>query len=210
MTYEQGGGSRGGRAIALPTGDTLTLYDRVAHHRATSLSTVEIASREADRLTVEFANYFANATRNPQGQYKTYVISGSNSPGKLRALTTLLDRNGIQYSRATSERDYEGYDYTTGQSGKTRAAAGDLIISAYQPRAVLTPGALRPLGGGGGFGDLRHHGLVAAGCLRAADLRQHRPARPGHRALRAACLHRSAGGGRHCHLPTPLPYPGRG
>ena len=138
MTYEQGGGSRGGRAIALPTGDTLTLYDRVAHHRATSLSTVEIAAREADRLTSAFADYFANTTRNPQGQYKTYVISGSNSPGKLRALTTLLDRNGIQYSRATSERDYEGYDYTTGQTGETRAAAGDLIISAYQPRAVLT------------------------------------------------------------------------
>ena len=138
MTYEQGGGSRGGRAIALPTGDTLTLYDRVAHHRATSLSTVEIASREAGRLTAEFGNYFANALSSPQGQYKTYVISGGNSPGKLRALTTLLDRNGIQYSRATGERDYDGYDYATGQSGKIRAAAGDLVISAYQPRAVLT------------------------------------------------------------------------
>ncbi|MBB4080896.1 hypothetical protein GGR28_003535 [Lewinella aquimaris] len=138
MTYEQGGGSRGGRAIELPTGDTLTLYDRVAHHRATAISTVEIASREAERLTSEFANYFANSYRNPQGAYKTYVISGSNSPGKLRALTTLLDRNGIRYSRATESKDYTGFDYGSGRSGKSRIATGDLVISAHQPRAVLT------------------------------------------------------------------------
>ncbi|MEM9258691.1 MAG: M14 metallopeptidase family protein, partial [Bacteroidota bacterium] len=38
MTYEQGGHSRAGRAIDLPNGDTLTLFDRVEHHRTTSLS----------------------------------------------------------------------------------------------------------------------------------------------------------------------------
>ena len=137
MTYEQGGGSRGGRAVALPTGDTLTLYDRVAHHRATSLSTVEIASREAGRLTSEFANYFKTTGSQPQGTYRTYVISGNNAPGKLRAIRTLLDRNGIRYSRTTGNKDYSGYDYATGKSGKINSSAGDLVISAYQPRSVL-------------------------------------------------------------------------
>ncbi|MCP9234339.1 M14 family zinc carboxypeptidase [Lewinella sp. JB7] len=137
MTYEQGGGGRGGRAIELPTGDTLTLYDRVAHHRTTALSTVEIASREAERLTSEFADYFVNATNQPQGKYRTYVISGSNAPGKLRALTTLLDRNGIRYGRATQSRDFDGFDYGSGGSGKSRVMAGDLVISAHQPRGVL-------------------------------------------------------------------------
>ena len=137
MTYEQGGGPRGGRAIDLPTGDTLTLYDRVAHHRATSLSTVEIAAREADRLTTEFAHYFRNARERPQGAYTTYVVSGTNAPGKLRALTELLDRNGIAYGRATGSTSGTAYNYQTGQSGRADVRAGDLIVSAYQPRGVL-------------------------------------------------------------------------
>ena len=57
MTYEQGGHSRGGAAILLPNHDTLTLYDRVAHHRTTSLSTIEIASKSRDRLVQEFDEY---------------------------------------------------------------------------------------------------------------------------------------------------------
>ncbi len=144
MTYEQGGGSRGGRAIELPTGDTLTLYDRVAHHRATALSTVEIAAREADRLTAEFGNYFRNATTTPQGKYKTYVVSGGNAPGKLRAIMALLDRNGIEYSRAAQSRGYRGYDYQTGGDYDGEVGAGDLIVSACQPRSVLTQALFDP------------------------------------------------------------------
>ncbi|NJB87234.1 hypothetical protein GGR26_003014 [Lewinella marina] len=138
MTYEQGGGSRGGRAIELPTGDTLTLYDRVAHHRTTALSTVEIAAREADRLTRQFADYFSGAADNPQGPYKTYVVSADNPAGKLSALTQLLDRNGIRYSRATAERNFDGYRYSSGEDGKFKVQPGDLVVSAYQPRSVLT------------------------------------------------------------------------
>ncbi|MGB3800556.1 MAG: M14 family metallopeptidase [Lewinella sp.] len=138
MTYEQGGGGRGSRAIELPTGDTLTLKDRVAHHRTTAISTVEIASREAERLTSEFANYFQAATDQPQGNFKTYIVRGDNQPGKLRALTELLDRNGIQYRRATGSRSFEGTDYRTGESMDGEIGAGDLIVSAYQPRSVLT------------------------------------------------------------------------
>ncbi|WP_116126300.1 M14 family metallopeptidase [Lewinella sp. IMCC34183] len=137
MTYEQGGHSRGGRAIDLPTGDTLTLSDRVAHHRTTALSTVEIAAREADRLTTEFGNYFRRSMTSPQGSYKTYVVSGNNPQGKLRALTQLLDRNGIEYSRAAAGRGYFGTDYQSGEEVDGEVSAGDLIVSAYQPRSVL-------------------------------------------------------------------------
>ncbi len=137
MTYEQGGGSRGGRAVALPTGDTLTLKDRVAHHRTTALSTVEIAAHEADRLTTEFGNYFRLARTSPQGNFKTYIVSGDNPRGKLRALTQLLDRNGIEYTRAAQSRGYRGTDYLTGDQSDGEVAAGDLIISAFQPRSTL-------------------------------------------------------------------------
>ena len=138
MTYEQGGGGRGGRGIELPNGNTLTLEDRIAHHTATSLSTVEIASRESDRLTENFRGYFSTAEREPQGEYLTYVIPASTPPGKLRRLRQLLDRNGISYGRATTSYSGNLYGYRSGKVAEGKVKEGDLVISAYQPRSVLT------------------------------------------------------------------------
>ncbi|OAV45968.1 M14 metallopeptidase family protein [Lewinella sp. 4G2] len=138
MTYEQGGHGRAGRAIDLPNGDTLTLSDRIEHHTTTSLSTVEIASRESDRITENFRRYFKNSQAGPQGDYVTYVVPGTTAPGKMRRLRELLDRNGIHYGRATGKHTGRMYSYRTGATADTRVAAGDLIVSAYQPRSVLT------------------------------------------------------------------------
>lgn len=138
MTYEQGGHSRAGRAIDLPNGDTLTLADRVAHHRTTSLSTVEIASKESDRLTANFRTYFQNAVKEPQGEYLTYIVSGDTPRGKMRNLINLLDRNGIAYAKATATLGKSMYSYREGRDVAGGAEAGDLVISAYQPRSVLT------------------------------------------------------------------------
>ena len=138
MTYEQAGHGRTGRAIDLPTGDTLTLADRIAHHRTTSLSTVEIASRESERVVDNFRDYFRQATTKPQGKFQTYVISGDTPRGKMRHLLRLLDRNGIEYGRATATRGESMYDYRTTKNEATGVTAGDLVISAFQPRSVLT------------------------------------------------------------------------
>lgn len=138
MTYEQGGHSRAGRAILLPNTDTLTLYDRVAHHRTTALSTVEIASRRAAELTSNFGDYFRRANTSPTGEYRSYIIKGSNPRGRIRALTQLLDRNGIRYGRAGKNASLRGYDYNQGKEGSVSLAPDDLLISAYQPMSVLT------------------------------------------------------------------------
>lgn len=138
MTYEQGGHSRAGRAIDLPNGDTLTLADRVAHHRTTSLSTVEIASKESDRLLENFRKYFKDAVTKPQGKYLTYSVSADTPRGKMRRLMALLDRNGIAYSRATETAGGASYSYQEARSIAGGISAGDLVISAYQPRSVLT------------------------------------------------------------------------
>ncbi len=138
MTYEQAGHGRSGRAIDLPNGDTLTLADRVAHHRTTSLSTIEIASKESDRLAENFRDYFKKATSKPQGKYLTYVISAETPRGKMRNLVQLLQRNGIEYGFA--EKGFSGsmYNYKLGKNGSGDVNVGDLVISAYQPRSVLT------------------------------------------------------------------------
>ncbi|MEM6772218.1 MAG: zinc carboxypeptidase, partial [Bacteroidota bacterium] len=138
MTYEQAGHGRAGRAIDLPTGDTLTLYDRIAHHRTTSLSTVEIASKESSRLKENFRKYFQNAMDNPQGEYRTYVISAETPRGKMRSLVKLLNRNGIEYGFATEGYSGSMYSYKSNKNEAAGVNVGDLVISAHQPRSVLT------------------------------------------------------------------------
>jgi excinuclease UvrABC helicase subunit UvrB len=73
MTYEQGG-IGAGLAVITGTGDTLTLADRIAHHHATALSTVETASNNARKFIDEFKKFYDNSRNNPSGDYKTYVI----------------------------------------------------------------------------------------------------------------------------------------
>src|SRR6476620_3813315 len=48
MTFEQGGGPRGGLGVTTSSGEILTLVDRVNHHYTTALSTLEMASQNAD------------------------------------------------------------------------------------------------------------------------------------------------------------------
>ncbi|MFN9903839.1 MAG: zinc carboxypeptidase, partial [bacterium] len=57
ITYEQGG-IGAGLAILLPNGDTLRLSDRIAHHKTTALSTVEMTANNAARVNAEFAAFF--------------------------------------------------------------------------------------------------------------------------------------------------------
>ncbi|NJO86942.1 MAG: hypothetical protein HC821_02565 [Lewinella sp.] len=138
MTYEQAGLGQG-TAVALPNQDTLTLLDRLSHHRTTALSTVEIAHQQKKRLVEEFEKYFQLSSKNPPGKYKTYVVSAKTPRGQLRSLLTLLDRNGIRYGRASRSQTLDdAYHYRSCKDSTAKVAAGDLLISAYQPRAILT------------------------------------------------------------------------
>ncbi|SDL95450.1 Zinc carboxypeptidase [Catalinimonas alkaloidigena] len=145
MTYEQGGSGRAGLALIVADGDTLTLDERLAHHYTTGLSTVEIASQHADRLTSEFDRFFSESTRNPRGTFRTYAISAGQHPDAVKHLTTYLDQLGIQYGyagRAASSR--RGYNYMTGQTGAVQVQPGDVLVSAYQPRSTMVKTLFEP------------------------------------------------------------------
>ena len=144
MTYEQGGHSRGGRSILIPNADTLTLYDRVLHHKTTALSTVEVSSQNAQRLLDNFKNYYEKSSANPPGPFKTYIIKGTNNKGKLKTLCALLDKNNIRYGKAAAVAGLKAFDYQTGKETTTRIESNDLVISAYQPLAVMTQVLLDP------------------------------------------------------------------
>ena len=56
MTYEQGG-IDAGLGIKLNSGDTLTFVQRALHHFTTSMSTIEITSKNAARVVNEYKKY---------------------------------------------------------------------------------------------------------------------------------------------------------
>ncbi|MEM7574480.1 MAG: M14 family metallopeptidase [Bacteroidota bacterium] len=138
MTYEQGGSGRAGRAVETPTDDELTLYDRLSHHAAASMATVEAAAKNSEQLLDNFASFFQDARRNPPGAYRTYMISANNPADRLENLTTLLDRNGIEWGYASDGYRANGFSYRSQEDETVNGQAGDLIISAHQPRAILT------------------------------------------------------------------------
>lgn len=144
MTYEQAGHSFGGLAVVKDDGDTLTLVDRATHHYTTSLSTIEVASQNAERLVKEFHKFFNDAVTNGVGDYKSYIIK--NTPGseeKIKSFLELLDRNKIVYMAAKAGTG-NGYNYNNHKTENFSIDANDILISNVQPKSTLVKVLFEP------------------------------------------------------------------
>jgi hypothetical protein len=130
MTYEQGGSGRAGLAIRNSEGNLLTLKDRIAHHFTTGISTVEMASKNVERLQKEMANFVQEGLNDP----KTYVLSGSTD--NLKALTHLLEKHQITYGRGKGSL-VNGYDYRTQTQKRIKADENSIIIPSGQVKNKL-------------------------------------------------------------------------
>ncbi len=131
MTYEQAGHGRAGLGIETDEGEVLTLKDRAAHHKTTGLSTVEISSRNAEKLNSEFKKYFDNSDL----KYKSFVLKNDNQD-KINRLKILLDKHEITYQNA-KKGTVKGYVYTTLQEGKLTVNETDLVIHTHQPKGKM-------------------------------------------------------------------------
>ncbi|TGE22320.1 zinc carboxypeptidase [Hymenobacter aquaticus] len=144
MTYEQGGSGRAGIRAAKADGDTLTLAQRIAHHHAASLATIQAASERRAELVAEFQKYYTAARTKPRGQYKTYVLSSSGDPGQLRAFTTYLDRQQIRYGYAGRQQRVRAFSYGTGTTENVQLQPQDVVVSMYQPKSTLVKVLFEP------------------------------------------------------------------
>jgi hypothetical protein len=145
MTYEQAGGPRGGTSVVNSLGDTLRLDDRIEHHLTTCLSTVEVTSKNAKAVVENFRDYHQKSSSQPPGKYKTFVLKASNNPNKTKALCTLLDQHNIRYG--TAGKGLSGiaaFDYGSGKDISASIAPNDIVISAYQPKAILVQVLFEP------------------------------------------------------------------
>ena len=80
MTYEQGGSGRAGLGIKNYYWGHPYPNDRIAHHLTTGLSTVEVASKNTEKLNREFKKFY----QNKNFKYKSYVMNGD--PDKIDAI----------------------------------------------------------------------------------------------------------------------------
>ncbi|ARS37682.1 M14 family metallopeptidase [Pontibacter actiniarum] len=145
MTYEQGGSGRAGLAYRKADGDTLTLSDRIAHHVAASEATIKATSEKADQLKQEFRKYYDSSLRNPEGEYKSFVIKQSgSSPGNIKMLTDYLEQQGIAYGYAANNGSVRGYNYSNGKTESVKLAPQDVVISMYQPKSTLVKVLFEP------------------------------------------------------------------
>lgn len=142
MTFEQGGGPRGGLGVINEDGDTLTLLDRATHHYTTGLSTIETASRNKQKLLDEFKKYFDDGQAGKIGEYKTYVMT-SKDENKIKAVIKLLDQNGIAHGTVTN-KNFRGLNYFTGKDDVFADEGYHVAVSAYQPRSVMAKVLLEP------------------------------------------------------------------
>ncbi len=145
MTYEQAGHSRAGRAILIENGDTLKLMDRILHHKTATLSTVEVSSKNADRLVENFEKYFKDSNSGNIGKYKSYIIKGSNGRNKIKELTKLLDLHQIRYGNpSTQGGSMTAFDFQTGKNNTISLNKEDLIVNLNQPMSVLAQVLFEP------------------------------------------------------------------
>ena len=142
MTYEQAGHSPGGLAVAKTDGDTLRLKDRIEHHFTTSMSTIEITSRNSSRVVREFQQFFSKSATGNIGEYRSFIVS-SQSAEKLAPLKKLLNNNNILFG-AYNKQPGKGYNYFTGKEENIETEKYSILINTNQPKATLVKVLFEP------------------------------------------------------------------
>lgn len=134
FTFEQGGHGKAGIAYKKIDGDTLTLADRIEHHYVSSISTLEVAYKQRNKLLDQFKKFFREDAK---GVYKTFVLKNKGYEGKVEALKKLLDRQGIQYNISASQKTLDGFNYFENKDASFEMSEGDLVVSTHQPKSKL-------------------------------------------------------------------------
>ncbi len=121
MTYEQG--SSRGLLARRSSGEMLTYADTVQGHLTASLSTIETAARDREKLLSDFYAFHRDGISGGRG---AYVLSRSAAadPAAADKLAGLLVRSGLEVGRATASFSACGQSYQ----------AGDYVVNLSQPQ----------------------------------------------------------------------------
>ena len=118
----------------------LTLEERIDHHYLTGIATIEATYENIDRVLKEFKVFFTSPISKKQTKYKTFVISGTNHPNKIRGLISLLKLNKIEFGFLSSNKSKSvknAYEYLTGEKKTIKVSNKDICIPIDQKLGIL-------------------------------------------------------------------------
>ena len=139
LTYEQGGSSRAGVLVENSEGDELSLAFRIENHVESSLALLETSSQHVDGLQDALFDYHAKNRENPWGEYKTYVISGRNSPAQREAFQAFLRSHDIEFGKleAPVKKGRSAFSYPSRKTVPFVSHPDDWAISAHQTHGAF-------------------------------------------------------------------------
>jgi hypothetical protein len=131
MLAEQGGHSRGGRAVETNDGYVLTLRQRVFDHYKNGISIVKTSSDNRSELLSYFKD--ARSQNTQKGNTKAYLLPHNENDYTYDVVNLMLE-HGVEVERATENFTVKNaYDYWDGKSSTQKMKAGDFIIKTDQP-----------------------------------------------------------------------------
>ena len=139
MTYEQAGGGGAGLAVQRADGSTLTLADRLEHHRVAGLTTLRAAAARKSDLLLDYAEFH----RSLRDGYPDVLLVPGEQPAALDALSATLVLQGIEVERATTAFGAEASPHA-GFDARNEFPEGTLRVRSAQPRGRLALTLLQP------------------------------------------------------------------
>lgn len=142
MLAEQGGHSRGGRAVETEEGYLLTLQQRIFDHYKNSIATVRVAVENRQELL----SYFRDALNpsNSKVDSKAYILPDNPSDHTYDVIDILL-KHDIKVERADEDFTLRNaYDYWDNRAANRSLSAGDFIIKTNQPKHLFITTLFEP------------------------------------------------------------------
>lgn len=135
MLAEQGGHSRGGRAVETDDSYVLTLRQRIFDHYTNSIATVKTAVENREALLRYFRNAFSQESR--KGETEAFIIPDNDNDYTYELVDILL-KHGVEVERAGENFTVrDAYGYWNEEPARRSFNSGDFIIKTDQPRHIF-------------------------------------------------------------------------
>lgn len=135
MLTEQGGHSRGGRAVETNDGYVLTLRQRIFDHYTTSFaSLVTVVENRAD-LQQYFRDFFTPAAN--ESATKAYLLPDNPNDYTYDVIKLMLDHDVVVHRADDGFTVNDARDYWEDTPNRTAFEAGTFVISTDQPKHVF-------------------------------------------------------------------------
>ncbi|MEM8484041.1 MAG: M14 family metallopeptidase [Bacteroidota bacterium] len=136
MLREQGGHSRGGRAVKVNDDYILTLRQRVYDHYLTSVAGMETSLDNKAALMRYFQDAMNPSKSNKRPEKRYFIEDDKNSYA--RDLVHILLEHGVEVSRVDEQFTAPAvYDYWSQQPTRRTFEAGTFVVDTDQPRHLF-------------------------------------------------------------------------